>query len=237
MPAAAVEVTAKYKEVPPVKYAVTVNSGSADATTAAQGNKVTITADPAPTGKEFDKWEVVSPAGLTLADATKETTTFTMPANNVEVTAKYKETPAVTYTIIMGADGTWDGKSDYVIEVKRSIDDEHCFDRFNGAAIDGIDLKHGENMDLAIGSTIVIIKSDYLKTLSAGTHNVVVNFTDNSVTTTLTINAASTTTSGSNLPATGETVSPTFWIGCSCMAAGMLFAIVLIQKKRKIAQQ
>ena len=36
---------------------------------------------------------------------------------------------------------------------------------------------------------------------------------------------------------TGVLISPAFWISSSFLAAGMLFAIVLIQKKRKNAQR
>ena len=122
-----------------------------------------------------------------------------------------------------------------MIEVKSSIDDEHCIDRFKWAAVDGIELKHGENMDLAIGSTIVIIKSDYLKTLSAGTHNIVVNFTDNSVATTLTISAASTTPSGASVPATGEMQSPLMYVGIAMIVAAAGALSVVIIRKRKEA--
>ena len=55
-----------------------------------------------------------------------------------------------------------------------------------------------------------------------------------SIATKLTINAAS---AGASVPSTGEIISPTFWIGSSSVAAGMLFAIVLIQKKRKSVQR
>ena len=71
-------------------YTVTVNSGSADVTTAAQGATVTLTADAASAGKEFDKWSVDS-GTITLEDVSSATTTFTMPAEDVKVTAKYKD--------------------------------------------------------------------------------------------------------------------------------------------------
>ena len=71
-------------------YTVTVNSGSADVTTAAQGATVTLTADAASADKEFDKW-VVDSGTITLEDVSSATTTFTMPAEDVEVTATYKD--------------------------------------------------------------------------------------------------------------------------------------------------
>lgn len=43
-------------------------------------------------GKVFDKW-VVLEGNVTLADATKATTTFTMPGNDVKLEATYKDAP------------------------------------------------------------------------------------------------------------------------------------------------
>ena len=70
---------------------VTVDAGS-EISKAAQGTIVTLTANAAPSGKVFDKWEVVS-GGITLADVNSATTTFTMPASAVSVKATYKDAP------------------------------------------------------------------------------------------------------------------------------------------------
>ena len=75
-----------------IKYNVTVTGGTASATNAAQGTAVTLTAGPAPSGQVFDKWVVVS-GSITLADENSATTTFTMPAGDVSVTATYKAAP------------------------------------------------------------------------------------------------------------------------------------------------
>ena len=81
-----------------VEYNVTVTGGTASVgagtpiTKATMGTTVTLTAGAAPTGKVFDKWEVVS-GGITLADANSATTTFTMPASGVSVKATYKNAP------------------------------------------------------------------------------------------------------------------------------------------------
>ena len=81
-----------------VEYNVTVTGGTASVgagtpiTKATMGTAVTLTANAAPSGKVFDKWEVVS-GGITLADANSATTTFTMPASAVSVKATYKNAP------------------------------------------------------------------------------------------------------------------------------------------------
>ncbi len=77
-------------------YGVTVNGGSGSGYYSA-GETVTITAGAAPSGKEFDRWVVVS-GGVTITDATAGTTTFTMPATAVTVTAKYRDRVAETTT-------------------------------------------------------------------------------------------------------------------------------------------
>ena len=56
----------------------------------AQNTVVTVTADAPEAGKVFDKW-VVLDGNVTLADATKATTTFTMPGNDVKLEATYKD--------------------------------------------------------------------------------------------------------------------------------------------------
>jgi uncharacterized repeat protein (TIGR02543 family) len=66
---------------------LTVNSGSFSASNVA-GATMTLIADPAPAGQVFDKWE--SDNGGAFADANSPETTFTMPANNVTVTATYR---------------------------------------------------------------------------------------------------------------------------------------------------
>ena len=80
------------------EYSITVTDGKAtigagsEISKAAEGTAVTLTANAAPSGKVFDKWEVVS-GGITLADANSATTTFTMPASAVSVKATYKNAP------------------------------------------------------------------------------------------------------------------------------------------------
>ena len=90
--------TAIWKDAPVTEYDITVTDGKAtvgagtEITKATMGTTVTLTAGAAPSGKVFDKWEVVS-GGITLADAYSATTTFTMPASAVSVKATYKNAP------------------------------------------------------------------------------------------------------------------------------------------------
>ena len=69
-------------------YTITAANGTASPSVAATGATVTITADAPAAGKAFDKW---TSNDVTFANAASSTTTFTMPAKNVTVTANYKE--------------------------------------------------------------------------------------------------------------------------------------------------
>ena len=89
MPASNVEVTATYKPVPSGYYIAKVNNGVATPSASAPGLVVNVTANDAPSGTEFEKWEVVS-GTVIFADSSSATTFFVMPAENVEITAKYK---------------------------------------------------------------------------------------------------------------------------------------------------
>jgi Leucine-rich repeat (LRR) protein len=74
-------------------YSFTVNKGTASPTTAAKNTTVTITANTPDSGKQFKEWIVVK-GGVTLANAKASSTTFTMPANAVEITATYEDIPS-----------------------------------------------------------------------------------------------------------------------------------------------
>ena len=87
MPANAVTVTATFKKIPGVKtYKIVVVNGTADKAKAAAGETVTLTANPPPAGKVFDKWT----GGAVFDDPTSPATTFTMPAKAVTPKALYK---------------------------------------------------------------------------------------------------------------------------------------------------
>ncbi len=108
MPEGEVTVTAAFAdEIVPVKYRITVNSGSATvdgeaATEAESGDTVTVTAN-TQNGKVFTGW--TSDPSVTFSDATASSTTFAMPNNNVAVTANFEEEVTTTHNITVN-DGT-----------------------------------------------------------------------------------------------------------------------------------
>ena len=113
MPANDVTIEAEFAENPVEAYTLTVIKGTASIAAGTpitdkieQNTVVTVTADAPEAGKVFDKW-VVLEGNVTLADATKATTTFTMPGNDVKIEATYKDAPP-SHTHSYGTDWKYD---------------------------------------------------------------------------------------------------------------------------------
>ena len=89
MPAGDVTFKATYLRV--TKYGIVIVDGTKDKEVAKAGETVTITANPAPAGKVFDKWTCET-AGVTIEfkSATSSTTTFEMPAREIEIKAHFR---------------------------------------------------------------------------------------------------------------------------------------------------
>ena len=89
MPAGDVTFKATYLAI--TKYEIVVVDGTKDKEVAKAGETITITANPAPAGKVFDKWTCET-AGVTIEfeSATSSTTTFEMPAANIEIKAHFR---------------------------------------------------------------------------------------------------------------------------------------------------
>lgn len=106
MPAGDVTVTANFEQV----YTVTISStiggtATANKTTAAAGDTVTLTATPN-SGYRFTGWTSVG--GGTFGDAFSASTTFTMPAAAVTVTANFEK----VYTVTVNASGNGTATAD-----------------------------------------------------------------------------------------------------------------------------
>ena len=113
MPANDVTIEAECAENPVESYTLTVINGTASVAAGTpitdkveQNTVVTVKADAPETGKVFDKW-VVLEGNVTLTDATKATTTFTMPGNAVKIEATYKDAPP-SHTHSYGTDWKYD---------------------------------------------------------------------------------------------------------------------------------
>lgn len=86
------------------KYTLFVYNGDgAKSYTYTYKSKVTITADAPKSGMYFKKWLVKIGDGVEIADETKATTYFVMPAKTVVLQAIYEQIP--TYTVTFDANG------------------------------------------------------------------------------------------------------------------------------------
>ena len=107
MPDNDVVLTALFEDI---IYNITVTNGTSSAPTAKYKEEVTITANPAPEGKVFDKWTCET-AGVTIEfkSATSSTTTFEMPASNVKIQAHFRDIEAAPSIEIKVNGGTGGG--------------------------------------------------------------------------------------------------------------------------------
>lgn len=234
-------------QIPVPKYEVNVTNGSGSGNYA-QGSTVTITANTAPNGQRFKDWSIES-GNITLASSTSDTTTFVMPAEAVRVKANYEAIPTpVSYKILDGANSDWKQNTEETITIRGNGD----FSKFVGVKIDGntIDAK---NYTAKEGSTIITLTTDYLKTLSIGTHTFEIVWTDGSASTNFTVskndsgsetpkdddknkNDDSGSQTGDNhhitAPQTGDNSHLTLWISLLGVSLIGLLATLYMRKKK-----
>ena len=134
MPANAVTATANYEDI---EYTITVNDGTADKTKAKYGETVTITAT-VPTGKKFVEW--TSESGIAFADKMNATTTFTMPAEDVTVTATFEdETYRITVTNGTATPETATYQTEVTVKANEP-DTDMYFDKWEVTGLDTTDM-------------------------------------------------------------------------------------------------
>ena len=133
------------------------------------------------------------------------------------------------YTVNPDSDTSWTKGSNAgaVITVKRSADDDTCFDHFSGVTLDGKTLTKDKDYTAVKGSTVVTLKADYLESLSEGTHTVAVMFDDGQAETTLKIVPAKETGAEdeSDKPKTGD-VTNFMWFFIMILSVSGLAAML-----------
>lgn len=123
MPAGNVTFKATYLAIE--KFEIVVAGGTTDKSSAKAGETIAITANPAPTGKVFDKWTCET-AGVTIefASATSSTTTFEMPASNIKIQAHFRDVEAAPSIEIKVEGGTGGGTYKQGDEVTVTAEDK-----------------------------------------------------------------------------------------------------------------
>ena len=123
MPAGNVTLKATYLTIE--KFEIYVVDGTKDKSPAKAGETITITANPAPTGKIFDKWTCET-AGVKIefANATGAKTTFVMPAAEIEIKAHFRDIEAAPSVEIKVVGGTGGGTYQQGDEVTITAEDK-----------------------------------------------------------------------------------------------------------------
>lgn len=121
-------------------YDVTVKKGTATPSFAKEGTPITITADTIP-GRKFERWDVLNDK-VTLANKNSNTTTFNMPAGEVQVEAKYKALQSITvndgtYTV-NGETTTEAVKGDKIVATANPAPEGEKFAGWNVVGVDGL---------------------------------------------------------------------------------------------------
>ena len=152
---------------------------------------------------------------------------------------------ASDYKIIEGANGAWTQNGDGTLTFRANGD----FSKFTGVKVDGT-LIDAKNYTAVSGSTVITLKADYLKTLSAGTHKITVVYTDGECSANFEVKKAAseqtkptegdksdtTTPSGSKdttSPQTGDNSNLALWFALMLASILGVGATLLYGRKRK----
>ena len=129
--------------------------------------------------------------------------------------------------IIAGAGGTWQkGAEDGL-----SFTSNAAFADFVKVQVDGKDLATSD-YEVEEGSTVVTLKTSYLKTLSVGKHTLAIVSDTGTATTEFTIKAAPATEDDTQSPETGDDSNIALWIAVMLAAGAGLTATAIYRRKR-----
>ena len=232
MPAEAVSVKANYEVIPVTEYTITSTTGAngsispSGTVKVVSGGSQTFTITPA-TGYEIDTLKV---DGSAVSSVTSYTFNNVDKAHTIEATFKKKQSPEPTptsYKIISGADSEWKQNTDRNITIRGNGE----FSKFESVKVDGsiIDAK---NYIAKEGSTIIILKADYLKTLSVGTHSFEIVWTDGSAVTNFKVSKNTDDSQQPTPPQTGDNSRPMLWVTLLAASLAGLLALLGVRRKK-----
>ena len=232
MPAEAVSVKANYEVIPVTEYTITSTTGAngsispSGTVKVVSGGSQTFTITPA-TGYEIDTLKV---DGSAVSSVTSYTFNNVDKAHTIEATFKKKQSPEPTptsYKIISGADSEWKQNTDGNITIRGNGE----FSKFESVKVDGsiIDAK---NYTAKEGSTIIILKADYLKTLSVGTHSFEIVWTDGSAVTNFKVSKNTDDSQQPTPPQTGDNSRPMLWVTLLAASLAGLLALLVVRRKK-----
>ena len=151
------------------------------------------------------------------------------------------------YKFLEGENGSWTQNSDGTLRFRANGE----FNKFTGVKVDGV-LVSADNYTAQSGSTIIVFKSSYLKSLSVGTHKLTVVYTDGECSTNFEVKqvaegttsdattaaatteskAAATTATDAKAPKTGDDSNPLVWILLLVAACGGMAGCTVYGKRK-----
>ena len=139
------------------------------------------------------------------------------------------------YKFLEGENGSWIQNSDGTLRFRANGE----FNKFTGVKVDGV-LVSADNYTAQSGSTIIVFKSSFLKSLSTGTHKITVVYTDGECSTNFevkqvaegTTSDAATATTTAKAPKTGDDSHPLVWIFWLVAACGGMAGCAIYGKHR-----
>lgn len=144
---------------------------------------------------------------------------------------------ASDYKITEGANGTWTQNSNGTLVFRANGD----FSKFTGVKVDGT-LIDAKNYTAVSGSTVITLKADYLKTLSAGTHKITVVYTDGECSANFEVTKAASEqtkpTDGKDTtsPQTGDNSNLALWFAVLFVSGAGVLGTTVYSKRKKHAE-
>ena len=140
-----------------------------------------------------------------------------------------------SYSITEGTNSSWTQNSDGTLTFRANGD----FSKFTGVKVDGT-LIDAKNYTAVSGSTIVTLKADYLKTLSAGTHSLTVLFNDGECSANFEVKAAQIQNGGGSdskkSSQTGDNSNFALWFVLLFVSGAGTLGTVVYSKRKKRAE-
>ena len=172
-------------------------------------------------GCTFAGW---TSSDVTISNAGLADAVFSMPDHAVTVTAAWESVKQdVVYSILKGANGSWNGTADKGL----SFLCDGPFASFSGILADGAGLP-SNCYTAEPGSTSVVLKPDYLRTLEKGGHTLRLIYADGYAQTSFTVGSAE-----SSIPKTGDASELLFWIFPAWFSGGTAAVLGFTAKRRK----
>lgn len=193
---------------------------------------------------------------LEPTSTTKGEKTFTCEICKAIRTEAVDKLPEDSYKILEGANSSWTQNSNGTLTFRANGD----FSKFTGVKVDG-KLIDADKYTAVAGSTVITLKSDYLATLSDGSHSLTVVYNDGECSTDFVVKAIDGSkndnqdddqdngqdyNSGSNRPneqnpvttavtspETGDTSNVLLWITLLIISAGIVIGITIISRKKE----